>query len=73
MEIRSHSSALAPERGHHKVQDRAGVAGEQPQGTDASTRGKGAEREPAPAWESSGTPLQNPRNFCLASAFDRKY
>lgn len=60
MEICSHSSALVPERGHHKVQDRAGVAGERPQETDASTRGKGAEREPATAWESSGTPYKTP-------------
>lgn len=60
MEIRSHSSALVPERGHHKEQDRAGVTGERPQGTDAPTRGKGAEPEPAPAGESSRTPYKTP-------------
>lgn len=43
MEICSHFSALVPERGHHKVQDRAGAAGEPPQGTDASAREEGPE------------------------------
>lgn len=43
MEICSHFFALVPERGHHKVQDRAGAIGKQPYGAYVSIREDGAE------------------------------